>query len=40
MQSDDKYNKVEYQERMEQQLMQMIKTQFPVSDSDEEEVKD
>lgn len=36
MQSDDKYDKKEYQERLEQQFMQIIRQQFPIDESDDE----
>ncbi len=37
MNSEDKYDKKDFQERMEKQFMQMIKQQFPVSSSGSEE---
>lgn len=37
--SEDKYDKVEYQERMEATLLSMLNKQFPVDDDDELPVK-
>ena len=39
MQSDDKYDKKEFQERMEQQFLNILKQQFPVDENEEEESK-
>eukprot|EP00347_Sterkiella_histriomuscorum_P024472 403330998 len=38
IQSEDKFDKKEFQERMELQIMNMIKKQFPVEDSDEDTI--
>ena len=35
MNSEDKYDKVEYQERMEKQLLKALMNQFPVEEDDE-----
>ena len=36
MNSEDKYDKVEYQERIEKQLLKALMNQFPVEEDDEQ----